>query len=134
MQKTFKKLVKGIIAFIFVFMLILPVFSIAPLASAQNLDLGINYAQNLGLADSANTDPRDAIVNVVKYLMTFLGIIAVVVILLGGFRWMTAAGNEDRVAEAKKLIVSGVIGLIIILAAFAIVTFVVNTTTNLLNE
>ena len=127
MQKTFKKVMPAMVIAIFVFMLILPVFQ----ASAQNL--GVGYAANLGLSDASNTDPRDAIVNVVRYLMTFLGIIAVVVILLGGFRWMTAAGNEDRVAEAKKLIVSGIIGLIIILAAFAIVTFVITTTTNLLN-
>ena len=131
MPKIMKNLTPVVLVAIFVFILILPIFSLVGVAKAQ--DLGINYAQNLGLTDASNTDPRDAIVNVVKYLMTFLGIIAVVVILLGGFRWMTAAGNEDRVAEAKKLIVSGVIGLIIILAAFAIVTFVLNTTTNLLN-
>jgi len=65
--------------------------------------------------------------------MTFLAIIAVIVILIGGFRWMTAAGNEDRVASAKKTIIAGAIGLIIILAAYAIVTFVITTTTNLLN-
>ena len=71
-------------------------------------------------------------VNIVRYLMTFLGIIAVVIILLGGFKWMTAAGNEDKVAEAKKLIVAGIIGLIIILASFAIVKFVVSMTTNMI--
>jgi len=69
-----------------------------------------------------------------RYLMTFLGIIAVIVILYGGFRWLTAAGNEDRVAKAKKTVIAGVIGLIVILAAFAIVTFVVNTTGGLLSN
>jgi uncharacterized membrane protein YidH (DUF202 family) len=93
---------------------------------ARNV-IGFGYAQQLGL-EATNADPRDTAVDIVRYLMTFLGIIAVVVILLGGFRWMTAAGNEDRVAEAKKLLIAGVIGLIIILAAFAIVTFVVDIT------
>ena len=49
-----------------------------------------------------------------------------IIILLGGFKWMTAGGNEDKVGEAKKLIIAGVIGLIIILASWGIATFVIN--------
>ena len=113
-------------------MIMAPAFLLAATANAQ-ADLGLNYANNLGLANT-DEDPRDAAVNIVKYLMTFLGIIAVVVILIGGFRWMTAAGNEDKIAAAKKTIIAGAIGLIVILAAFAIVTFVVQTTTNLINS
>ena len=95
-------------------------------------DLGLNYATNLGLA-TQNGDVRDTAVDIVKYLMTFLGIIAVVIILIGGFRWMTAGGNEDRIASAKKTITAGAIGLVVILAAFAIVTFVIQITTNAIN-
>jgi len=95
--------------------------------------IGIGYAGNLGLQEAEEADPRDMAVEIVRYLMTFLGIIAVTVILLGGFKWMTSAGNEDKVAEAKQLIVSGVIGLIIILAAFAIVQFIVTMTGNALS-
>jgi heme/copper-type cytochrome/quinol oxidase subunit 2 len=124
-----KKLFKNIIVITMVVFLLAPVLAIP--ASAQNL--GIEFASNLGLQNSAQSDPRDMAVDIVKYLMTFLGIIAVVVILLGGFKWMTAAGNEDKVAEAKKLIIAGVIGLIIILASFAIVQFVVSITGNALN-
>ncbi|MFA7601214.1 MAG: hypothetical protein WCY43_03240, partial [Patescibacteria group bacterium] len=56
-----------------------------------------------------------------------LGIVAVVIVLLGGFKWMTAAGNEDKIGEAKKLLGAGVVGLVIILAAWGITTFVLNT-------
>ncbi len=93
-------------------------------------DFGFNYAENLGLG---NADPRDAAVSLIKVIMTFLGIIAVVVILLGGFKWLTAAGNEDKVAEARKLIVAGIIGLIIILSAWAITAFVVNQMSNVVS-
>ena len=64
--------------------------------------------------------------SIIKVFLGFLGIIAVVIILLGGFKWMTAGGNEDGVAEAKKLITAGVIGLIIILMSWALASFVVN--------
>ena len=69
-------------------------------------------------------DPRDIAAQVINIILGFLGIVAVVIILLGGFKWMTAGGNEDKVGEAKKLIMAGIIGLIIILASFAIASFV----------
>ena len=57
-------------------------------------------------------------------MLSLLGIVAVVIILLGGFKWMTAGGNDDKVEEAKKLILSGIIGLAIIMSAWAIARFV----------
>jgi Zn-dependent protease with chaperone function len=62
--------------------------------------------------------------------MGLLGLVAVVIILLGGFKWMTSGGEETKVGEAKKLIISGVIGLIIILSAYAIANFVVGSILN----
>ena len=80
--------------------------------------------QNIGLG---NKDPRVTVANVINVLLGFLGIIAVVIILIGGFKWMTAGGSEDKVGEAKKLITAGIIGLIIILASWSIATFLINT-------
>ena len=119
----FKKILVLVFSFLMFFVVINSV-------SAQ---IGMNYAGNFGLQSSSQSDPRNMAVDIVKYLMTFLGIIAVVVILYGGFMWMTAAGNEDKVSKAKKLIIAGAIGLIIVLAAFAIVQFVVTMTSNALN-
>lgn len=78
---------------------------------------------NTGLGGS---DPRDMASQVISIVLGFLGIVAVVIILLGGFRWMTAGGNEDRVSEARKLIAAGIIGLVIVLAAFGIAQFVLD--------
>ena len=47
-------------------------------------------------------------------------------ILLGGFRWMTAAGNEDAVRDARKILFAGVAGLAIVLAAYSISKFVLS--------
>ncbi|MBI3115589.1 MAG: hypothetical protein HYZ09_03835, partial [Candidatus Kerfeldbacteria bacterium] len=44
--------------------------------------------------------------------------------------WMTAAGNDERIDKAKKVISAAVIGLIIVLLAWAIVIFVAGTTAN----
>jgi hypothetical protein len=120
---------KNLVVFSFIIMLFAPVFMFAQTAHA--VDMGMNFARNLGLAER---DPREAAISLIRLIMTFLGLVAVVIMLYGGFIWMTAAGNEDRVETAKKLIGAGIIGLIIILASFLIVNFVVTNVSNSLNN
>jgi len=126
MKKIFKNLV--IIAS-FLFMLSL---AVTPVLASN--PFGFEYANELGLSNTTVQDPRTMATNIVQFFMTFLGIIAVVIILLGGFKWMTAAGNEDKVAEAKKLLVAGMIGLAIIIAAYVIVNFVITTTNSIITN
>jgi formate hydrogenlyase subunit 3/multisubunit Na+/H+ antiporter MnhD subunit len=116
-----KKIFKSLIAIFVSVMCFAPLLATPVLAD----QFGQNYAGNTNLG---NNDPRDIMVSILNLAMTFLAIIAVIVILIGGFKWMTAAGNEDKVEEAKKLIAAGVIGLVITLSAFMLVTWVVNTT------
>lgn len=69
----------------------------------------------------------------IQYILAFLGVVAVVVIIIGGFMWMTAAGNDEKVGKAKKIIMQGLIGLIIILLAYAIAAFVIARLTEFAN-
>lgn len=71
-----------------------------------------------------NQDLREFIKNVVNFALGFLGIIAVVVVIYGGFMYVTAAGNEDQAGKGKKAITYAVIGIIIILSSFALVNTV----------
>lgn len=64
---------------------------------------------------------------VINAVLGLVGVIALGVILYGGFRWMTAAGNEEAVGEAKKILTAGIIGLIIVVIGWAIVSFVLST-------
>jgi hypothetical protein len=77
-----------------------------------------------------NVDLRTTIANTIRIIIGFLGIVAVVIILIGGFKWMTAGGNEDKIGEAKKLLVAGLIGLVIILMSYAIASFVLTQLSN----
>ncbi|MDD4610731.1 MAG: pilin [Patescibacteria group bacterium] len=61
---------------------------------------------------------------VIKIFLGFLGIIFIVLILYAGFNWMTARGDEEKVKKAQETIQKAVIGLIIIVSAYAITYFV----------
>ena len=97
------------------------IFGLATPALA--VDIGLNYAAQVGLASG---ELRSSAVGVIQSLLGVLGILALIIVLIGGFRWMTAGGNEEGVASAKKTIAAGIIGVVIILFAYAIVTFVFN--------
>lgn len=86
------------------------------------LDEDFGDTSGLGQADLKQT-----IGQLIRVLLGFLGVVAVVIILLGGFKWMTAGGNDEKVTEAKRLIIAGIIGLAIILSAFAIASFVISS-------
>lgn len=125
-----KKLMKKAMAFIMalfvltsVFAFSLPAFAL-PDVWGNDDPAGNNFSNTTGLG---NADLRTSIAKTIQLVISFLGIVAVVIILIGGFKWMTAGGSEDKVAEAKKLIIAGIIGLVIILFAFAIATFVLNS-------
>ena len=85
--------------------------------------LGISYGAATGLP---STDVRLTTARIIKVAIGMLGIVALVIILIGGFTWMTAGGSEEKVGEAKKWITAGVIGLAIILSAYSIASFVVS--------
>jgi hypothetical protein len=126
------RVTKTIISLMVLSMFIFPSFTLVPAVSAGNLtagdlwgntDIQTNVQNSTGLG---NRDPREIAASVIRVVLGFLGIIAVLIILYAGFLWMTAAGNDDKISTAKSMMSAGVIGLIIILAAFGIATFVMN--------
>ncbi|RLD10094.1 MAG: hypothetical protein DRI44_06940, partial [Chlamydiae bacterium] len=101
---------------------LLAIFIFGNLALAQ-VDAGLGYMEDSGLG---TTDIRVTIANIIRIILGFLGTLAVVVILIGGFKWMTAGGNEDKISQAKRLLFNGAIGLVIILLSFGIASFVIS--------
>ena len=85
-------------------------------------DVGLSYGSYTGLGTK---DIRASIMSIVRALLSFLGVLSILIVLYGGFTWMIAGGNEEKVSQAKKIISAGVIGLIIIFTSYAIATFVI---------
>ncbi|HTK04230.1 MAG TPA: Ig-like domain-containing protein [Candidatus Eisenbacteria bacterium] len=84
-------------------------------------DLGLGYATAIGLT---TTDIRTTVSRIISYFLGFLGIVAVCIMLYAGFLWMTAGGSEEKVSTAKRWMINGTIGLVIIMSAFAITQFI----------
>lgn len=75
------------------------------------------------------TDARTYILNVTNFALGFLGLIAVVVIIYGGFMYVTAAGVQEKAEKGKKSLTYAIIGIIMILGSFAIVNTVLQAPT-----
>lgn len=84
----------------------------------------VEDAKGIGLGER---NLKDTINQIIRVLLGFLGIVAVIIILYAGFLWMTAMGDDEKVSKAKKLIYAGIAGIVIILAAYAIAEFVIRS-------
>lgn len=127
-----QKFSKFLLSLVIISVLVIPAVTLAQATVSNNL-FGTNEVAN-GLNNTLSQgDPRAVVGRIINVVLGFLGVIAVAIILMGGFKWMTAGGNEDKVGEAKKLLGAGVIGLVIILSAWAIATFVIGQIYNATN-
>ncbi len=70
---------------------------------------------------------KSAIYRIIKISLTFIGIIFIILIIYGGFLWMTSQGNDDQVGKARTIIIRSAIGLFIVLASLSIAWFVFNS-------
>lgn len=89
--------------------------------AAEPFGLDIGSQLPLGSAD-----PFTIAMNIIRLALSFLALIALVLLLYAGFLWMTAGGNAEKVEKAKKTLKNGLIGLVLIVCSWGIVTFIIN--------
>jgi hypothetical protein len=94
------------------------------------------------LADTQRIDPvsgdkikdtaslNSTIIGIINAILGVVGLIAVVMVILGGISYMTSAGDAAKVKKGKDTILYGIIGLVIVGLAFAIVNFVISNIIN----
>lgn len=80
---------------------------------------GTGHAQLSIKAESLPT----TIGNIIGIILSFLGVIFLILMIYGGFTWMTARGNEQQITKAKGIIFNAMIGLVVVLAAYAITAY-----------
>lgn len=74
----------------------------------------------------AQDNAQSTVVKIINTILLVLGIVAVIMIIVGGFRYVLSGGDASNVTAAKNTIMYAVIGLIVAVLAYAIVNFVLN--------
>ena len=103
---------------------LLSIVCIAPRAyAAPSIEFPSSFS------DFSTQDVKTTIENIVRIILGFLGILVIVAIIYGGFLMMISRGDADKTGEGRKIVVAGAIGLVIVLAAYAIAQFIINSLT-----
>ncbi|PKM91624.1 hypothetical protein CVU82_00205 [Candidatus Falkowbacteria bacterium HGW-Falkowbacteria-1] len=108
----------------FVFNFSLDCVRAASLWDQQDM-LGGSVATTFGESKASPTDIRYRIVKIINSTLGILGLVVVVLIIFAGFKWMTAAGNEESISSAKAILKNAIIGLIIITFAWSVTLFII---------
>jgi len=114
--------------------LILTVISLIFLSQTVSAQMLTNTTDPNGLVDMTNQVATEArfgkvelgylMARIIQVVLGLLAAIFLILMILAGFRWMTSEGNEEDVKKAKSTIKTTIIGLIVVLAAYAITYFV----------
>lgn len=99
--------------------LILPVFLlllVAPVALADEVVLENPITPE---------NPPELFMGILNYVLGFLGVLAVAMIVYGGFIYMTSAGNEERVKSGRAILTYAIVGLLIVILSWVIVRAII---------
>ncbi len=126
-----KLFLKQALSLVMLFSLLFAAWQFLAVSSAQ-AGSWLDTASDGGLKEIGSTaygqnNPKDiriVVALIIKVVLGFLGIIFLALLVFAGFTWMTSAGNEDRAKKARDQIITAVIGLVIIITAYAITSYV----------
>lgn len=111
-------------------MILISVFYVLPCSA--NLSEDVNkkldpFASQSGIKNENNADitVSQYIGKIVTAVLSFVGVIFFVLVLWGGFLWMTAHGKSDQVDQATTIIIQATVGIAVIMCAYVITLLVV---------
>jgi len=114
-----------LLAVIFNALILTPAIAQTQSVANQALNGAGEAGKAAGYSESAPpVQMAQVLVNIINVLLGFTGIVFLILLIYGGFLWMTARGNEDQVAKAKKIVQEVIIGLIIILVSRMFTEFI----------
>ncbi len=128
MNKLLSKSLVG--AAIGVMSLVMPlaVAAQSPTSGGDRVQGGLEDIKTAFPSGRAQGDGVDDVGSLVKTILEWAlylaGIIAIVFIIIGGFYYITAAGNDSRAADGRKTLVNALIGLVLVVLAYLIVQIV----------
>ncbi len=87
-------------------------------------DYGLSKTANRAGLDKYGDSVPNLVGSVIGTALSLIGVLFFILMVYGGFLWMTDHGKEEQVTKAKDTIIAAVIGMVVVLASYAITTFV----------
>lgn len=107
---------------------ILGIFSFSTLPTSaldqkakSGFEKGITESGGSGANKNALNKPIQEVINILLYVA---GVAAVIVIVIGGIRYITSDGDANQANQSKKVIIYAVVGLVVVVFSYAIVNFI----------
>ncbi len=94
--------------------------------SYQGASGGIEAARGAGVPTNLSDGDGSIVQLAINFMLYGVGILSVIMLIVGGFRYVISGGQKDSVAAAKNTILYAIIGLLVAVFAYAIVKFVIN--------
>lgn len=85
-----------------------------------------NTANSAGFDTQAPPNLAALIGNIIQAVLAIIGVVLLIIIIYGGFLYMTSGGSPDQATKGKNWIINGIIGVIIIVLAYAISSYVID--------
>lgn len=125
MKKNLKYILPSLVVFLGLASIMALLVDSTVLAADLN-DACNQFSTGSGVCSDRGDDAKTMTKNITRSVLALLGILAVITIIIGGVKYVTAQGDSGNIATAKHTIVYAVIGLVVVLMAQAIVGFVVD--------
>lgn len=116
----------GLLGLSFIFM---PSFSVVQAYEDAGLTKVLKNSGSAGTVLKNMGSPEDKITSIIGTILSFVGVAFLILMIYGGILWMTSQGNDTQIKKAKGILINGIIGLIIVVLAYAITAYVGNTLT-----
>jgi len=127
MKKMTQIIVSSLMAFGLVSLFAMPVLAYDPIgdSAACKSDNPPDVCKDLGVANGKDA-VSSTVQNVIDILFYVIGVIAVIMIIIGGIKYVTSNGDSSSISSAKNTILYAVVGLVVALMSYGIVKFVLN--------
>ncbi len=83
-----------------------------------------DVGSNIPTASNPSAPFSDQLAMVLNILLALASTVAVLFIIIGGYTYITSAGNQDRQKKAKEVLIGAIVGLVIIILSFGVVNFI----------
>ena len=112
--------------FLFLISFLLPLNTLLAASVTSPGERFKNLAGESGYDTTTASTKITIVINVIIYVLGFVGVFFLIMIVYSGFQWIMAGGNEETITKAQTRLKNSIIGFIVIAVAYSLILFVMN--------